>query len=151
MNNLNEILNSNKNGPQKAPFDVPEGYFETLEDRLVAQIEALEEKPNTRQTIIRILKPVIGLAASFLLILILVKYPLNKFTTQITNRQHVNIPTEDDNYMQEVLLNNPTFFDDKTLVQTITSDQSQSPESDELISILSSEMNDYEIFAELNN
>lgn len=150
MKELNDIFDSERQGPTMAPFEVPAGYFENFEERLEAKIQALDEKPNSRKTIIRVLKPVIGLAASFLLVFLLVKYPISLLSPkQIATQQTSEI--EDDSYMKDLLLSTPSYFDDKTLVQTMVAEPTQPSESKELMSILSEEMNDYEIFAALNN
>ena len=151
MKNFDDILKTENNGPQKPPFDVPPGYFETFEDRLEAKIAALDEKPSNRKTIIRILKPVAGLAASFLLIMLLLKYPLQKIT-QDTNSQNETALVEDSDSWQDVLMGNTAFFDDNTLMSAITAEEGANTiQSDEVMTILSSEVTDYEVYAELYN
>ncbi|WP_372774959.1 hypothetical protein [Mangrovibacterium sp.] len=151
MKDTNNIWNPEQKGSKKPPFDVPTGYFETFEDRLDARITALEEKPGTRKTIIRILKPVIGLAACFVLILLLVKYPLSRFTGTIVAETEIESTYERD-LLEDVILSNTLFIDDKILVQTIaTTDLSNNTNHEEMVIIASEELNDYEIFAELYN
>lgn len=151
MKDINDILNSQQHDPKEPPFDVPPGYFETFEDRLEAQITASEEKPSKRKTIIRILKPIAGLAASFLLIMLLLKYPLKKITPELASQDETSL-SEESNLWQEIFMGNTVFFDDNTLVTTMNTDESSNPgESEELINILSSELTDYEIYAELYN
>lgn len=152
MEEIKDILKTNQEGPKKQPFEVPAGYFETFEDRMEAQINALDEKPDMRRTIVRILKPIAGLAASFLLIMLLVKYPLSHLNTVFT-AQNQSSQVDEDDYWQELFLTNSSFLDDQKLVQSITAaDNESSPaHSEEIISIISTEMNDYEIIAELSN
>ncbi|WP_163717314.1 hypothetical protein [Mangrovibacterium lignilyticum] len=151
MKNMNDIFNPEKEGSKNSPFDVPKGYFETFEDRLEAQITAMEEKPSRSRTIIRILKPVVGLAASFLLIMLLVKYPLNKITPSLTSLDDSSF-VEDSDYWKEIILSNSIFIDDRALLQVMNNNETTSPgESDEIIATVSSELNDYEVFAELYN
>lgn len=150
MKKFDDILNEN-NGPKADnPFKVPEGYFETFEDRLEAQLQATNEQKSTKKTIIRILKPVLGLAASFLLIMLLIKYPLQKITPVISSNEYTE--ENDSGWFEDVFISSTTFMDDSTLLQNIDSSEIKTPaESDELISYLSTELNDYEVFAELNN
>lgn len=150
MNKFDDILNKGDKPGNENPFQVPEGYFETFEDRLEAKLEALNEQKSTSKTIIRILKPVLGLAASFILVMLLIKYPLEELTPKLSSN---NLSTESESgWFEEVFVSNATFFDDKEFIQNIDSTETQSPaESEELISYLSGELNDYEIFAELNN
>ncbi len=149
MKNEKDIFDFNTTG-NKAPFDLPPAYFETFEDRLEARIRAAEEKPNTRRTIMRVLRPVVGLAASFLVILLVVKYPLTKFAPELLGHND-GIEQSDSAWFEERVLDNTAFFDDRALVQSMTTEETATPaNSEELINYLSSEMNDYELFAELN-
>jgi len=151
MKNMDDIFNSEQQNSPKPPFDVPPGYFETFEERLEARINALEEKPNTRRTFIRILKPIAGLAASFLLIMLLIKYPLSKITSKFASPDEIS-STEDSDLWREIFMSNSLFFDDKTLVNTIVSDETSATiDSDEMFAIMSSELNDYEVYDELYN
>jgi hypothetical protein len=52
---------------EKPPFDVPENYFDTFHVRLKERIET-ENAENIKPGIIRMLKPLIGLAAGILFI-----------------------------------------------------------------------------------
>lgn len=150
MKKLNDIFDFEKPSPNQAPFEVPAGYFETFENRLEARIAALDEKPSSRRTVLRVLKPILGLAASFLLVFLLVKYPMSLISPRQIADQQANA-IEDDNYMKDLLLSTPSYFDDKTLVQAMVTEPKQPSESEELISVLSEEITDYEIIAALNN
>jgi len=150
MKGTNNILNEQDGPKLRPPFDVPEGYFETFEDRLEARIAAMEEPKSTKVTLLRILKPIVGLAAGFLLIMTLIKYPLSKVTSLLSNQQ--NTATESADWADEPFMSNISFFDDREFVQIIESDESLSPEQeDKFIDYITHELNDYEIFAELNN
>jgi hypothetical protein len=150
MKNFDDILKKSNGHKAENPFQVPEGYFETFEDRLEAQLEAMnEQKPGTR-TIVRILKPVLGLAACFLLVMLLIKYPLKEITPILSSEELTS--KSDSSWFEEIFVSNATFFDDNALLQNIEGNESQNPAgSDELINYLSTELNDYEVFAELNN
>lgn len=151
MKDINNIWKPDQEESKKSPFGVPAGYFETFEERLEAKITALEEKPDTRKTIIRILKPVIGLAACFVLVLLLVKYPLTKFSSTNVTENEIELTIESD-YLEDVILSNVLFLDDKVLIQSIaTADASDETYQEAMVNIASEELNDYEIFAELYN
>ncbi|GET27946.1 EI24 domain-containing protein [Prolixibacter sp. SD074] len=66
------------------PFGTPEAYFETFSKRLNSRIRA-EEKPVPRLQWLSILKPVLGLAASFALVFFLLYVPLENFLPGIWN------------------------------------------------------------------
>jgi len=56
---------------EKAPFRVPEGYFDNLADRIIENVEQDEEKEKVR--ILPLMKSFLWMAASFLFILTLGK------------------------------------------------------------------------------
>lgn len=60
------------------PFRVPESYFETFADRLKVRIEE-EEQPNKKRSLFIYLKPILMMAASFVLVMLLVSVPIKKF------------------------------------------------------------------------
>ncbi|MBR6424310.1 MAG: hypothetical protein IKS47_06520 [Bacteroidales bacterium] len=68
MNEQYDILESARRSGQ--PFKMPEGYFETFEDRLMERIsvETKQEAPSRRQRIWLVVKPALALAATFALI-----------------------------------------------------------------------------------
>ncbi len=51
-----------------SPFRVPEGYFETMEDRVMARIAEESAVVEVKRPVWRILKPALTLAATFALI-----------------------------------------------------------------------------------
>jgi hypothetical protein len=63
---------------KEQPFRVPENYFETFADRLKARIEE-EEQPAESRTVFFYLRPVLMMAASILLVMLLVSVPIKNF------------------------------------------------------------------------
>ena len=62
------------------PFGTPDRYFDTFSVRLQMKLETDKEGlTHPKQRIIRFLKPVFGLAASFALIFLLVYWPIKTF------------------------------------------------------------------------
>ena len=66
MNEQKDILESARQAGQ--PFKVPEGYFESLEDRLMARISAESAPQPKARGVWTVLKPALALAATFALI-----------------------------------------------------------------------------------
>lgn len=63
---IDDLLSRRRDAEQ--PFRVPEGYFDALEDRVMARI-AMEEAPETdRRRVWTVIKPALALAATFALI-----------------------------------------------------------------------------------
>jgi hypothetical protein len=73
-----EIENKHSNlppGSNNHPFRLPEGYFDQLPQQVMDKIEMGDHR-NKESVIIRYIKPIIGLAASFALIMGLVYVPM---------------------------------------------------------------------------
>lgn len=66
MDNLDEKYKS------KNPFTVPDGYFDTLEDRVVSRVQ----ETSREMTLLRILRPYLGLAALFTFAMVIVQLAL---------------------------------------------------------------------------
>lgn len=77
---------------KRNPFTVPEGYFDILTDRVMQRIEESEEAPKKRGLIFY-LRPVIGLAASFVLVALLVNFPI-----RYLNKQNEAATASSENY-----------------------------------------------------
>lgn len=136
--------------PKSNPFKTPDFYFETLEERIMAGIEQSQKKETRLSRSIRILKPIIGLAASFILVYLLVSYPLNNLLpdnlvkTEISNSDSLN---ETDSYDFFFLL-----VKENTLVNAITSEDetnSTALNNDEMLAYISVGMSDMEIYSEI--
>lgn len=84
---------------KEQPFRTPENYFETFAERLITRI-AEEEYPEKKRSLLVILKPIVAIAAVFVLALLLVYEPLKKF-----------FPSEQETVVQEISNKN---FDDST-------------------------------------
>ena len=81
MDNLQDKKSPLSNISNENPFRVPNHYFDDFSARLQAKIEAESEiVPDQPNRFIRILKPALGLAASFALIFLLVYWPVKTFT-----------------------------------------------------------------------
>jgi len=94
MDNLDEKYKS------KNPFTVPDGYFDTLEDRVMSRMK----ETHRETTLLRILKPYFGLAALFAFAMIVVQLALpgladeNGTSMKKEMRQEVMVAqTEDEN------------------------------------------------------
>jgi hypothetical protein len=66
MKHQDYILKTMENLKGNSPYKVPEGYFDQLSGQIQARIQ--EEQQSSRSPIIQMMKPWIGLAASFILI-----------------------------------------------------------------------------------
>ena len=138
--------------PEKNPFRTPEGYFDSIEDRIMKEIKhnSRTKAPSTK--IIRLLKPAFGLAASLLLIALLVYSPIKtrlssssaktelvqSSSTDLLDSYSLNLASIDDN-----ALVNAIFTDDATNVSPAN--------SDELLAYMSSNLNEVEIYSEIQN
>ncbi len=143
LNNIAPKLSGIKKDP---PFRVPENYFEDLPARLQSRIAQLDdtkkEKPNT---IVRILKPALGLAASFAIIFMLVYWPLSKFQGKYAGQNQAGTEAVDENYYSLV-----AGLDENSLYSLLQENETEEQFNDEeLASYLSTTFNDYDLFAEI--
>jgi hypothetical protein len=134
------------------PFKTPEGYFESFEDKVMSKIKFNTKPHKTSTKVIRMLKPILSLAASFVLVILLVQYPIKRFLKNDT------VVSE-----QENLINNNSFdlysislsmVDDHTLINSLFSDDKSNDyniDPDEMFSYLSSRLNEVEIYSDFQN
>lgn len=81
MDNIKDKKSTLSNQSKETPFRVPDRYFDDFSARLQTRIEGESRiVPNQPNRFIRILKPALGLAASFALIFLLVYWPVKTFT-----------------------------------------------------------------------
>ncbi len=144
---------NNSEFPKDNPFGVPEGYFGMLEDRISGRIRQEEGKKVSKEVkVIRMLKPLLGLAASFAIVFMLVHYPLSKFLPWYMSKHATNKIEETSQTEQKILAAFTDDIDESTFFQILTSQENQNKiDSDEIISFLSSELSDYEVYAEIIN
>ena len=136
--------------PPKNPFRTPDSYFESLEDRIMGNIKDKTKKKSSSSTIIRFMKPALGIAASITLIYMLAYYPINKFLLKDTDKTELTDLTATD------LLNdysiNLASIDDNSLINAIFTDETNTFDEtnpDEFLAYLSTGLNDIEIYSEI--
>lgn len=79
----------NRSKDERGKFSVPEGYFESLTDRVLESVAA-EEVPIVsieRVTVWQQLKPVVGLAASFLIFAMFAYFPLQMVLSKSDSKE----------------------------------------------------------------
>jgi hypothetical protein len=136
---------------EKNPFRTPEGYFDTIEDRIVERLEPSIRKKTTTYRIVRFIKPVIGIAASLLLVYLLVKSPANVDNIQQSTNVSTTESTSTD--LLDFFQLNLGTVDDNVLANAIFSDDSNVARLDsaEVFAYLSSDLNEIEIYSEIQN
>ncbi len=97
MKDLEKIAPELSKLKNENPFRVPEGYFDDFAARLQSKIEAEQSfVPSKKSTIIRYLKPAIGLAAGFALIFSLAYWPLKSLTPkQVVKNNTIELDIND--------------------------------------------------------
>jgi len=134
--------------PGTNPFRTPEGYFDSLEDRIMKGIQLPEKKKNNSSQIIRILKPVMGIAASLTLVYLLANYPFTNNTIKTEVSLTYTLSTKDDSTL------NFSLIDENTLVDAIFSDEESTVADinpDDMLAYLSTGLNEIEIYSEIQN
>ncbi len=134
------------------PFRTPESYFETLEDRIMGNIEYQAKKKTSSGRIIQYLKPALGLVASFALVYILVYFPINILLEKNVAQTEATDSTA--SYLPDEYSLSLDLADENTLVNAIFSNEPNDAAElnpDEVLAYLSSRMNELEIYAEIQN
>jgi len=133
-------------------FRTPENYFESLEDRIMGNINDQTKKKSSSTKIIQFMKPALGLAASFTLIFMLGYYSINTYLLKDTAEIEQTETTATD------LLNdypiNLSSIDDNSLINAIFTDETNvfaETNPDEFLAYLSSGLNEVDIYAEFQN
>jgi len=153
MNEKKNIGNALQNRPSKPPFRVPDGYFDTLEDRIEARIADESSPVSSKGKLIRMMKPMLAMAASFALIFMLVYYPLSVFLPNYLAK-NTEIPAdtttvnENDLVISYLTGLTHSYYD-------LFSAEEETPEIEvneqDMLDYLAFEMNEAEIYAELAN
>ena len=134
------------------PFRTPDHYFDTIEDRIMGGIEQPMITKAKSGRIIRFLKPALGLAASLSIVYLLVNYSMNKPTLNTGTKMEVAVSSPSDLLDNYTL--NLTSIDDNTLASAIFSDETNNivaTNPDEVLAYLASDLNDVEIYSEIQN
>ncbi|MDP2113284.1 MAG: hypothetical protein Q8K69_04430 [Bacteroidota bacterium] len=139
---------------KKNPFRTPDHYFDSIEDRVMGAIEYEAKNKTTSKSgkIIQLLKPVLGLAASFAIVYLLAYYPIKYFSPSSLVKSEITDSSSFDNMDAYAL--NFSLFDENSLFNTILGDETSALseiKSDELLAYLSTDMNDLEIYSEIQN
>ncbi len=144
MNELKNIAPELSKIKKETPFGTPKYYFDDFSARMHTKIEAEKQPAKEKKSrIIQILKPVVGLAASFALIFMLVYVPLKTFIPKEMNKV-AQISEYPDAEFRKVLedLDENAFFallDEKT-------EASNDFTNDDLVLFVNANFTDYEIF-----
>lgn len=72
--------------PQEQHFEVPKNYFEKLEQQTMIEVNELENP--TKRGIWQMLKPAMGLAASFIVVGLLVYVPMKLYMPSIMDKYY---------------------------------------------------------------
>lgn len=136
------------------PFRTPDHYFESIEDKVMGQIEYEAKRKTTSgsRKIYQFLKPALGLAASFALIVMLSYYPLKYFTPKsMVESQTIDSSATDkmDPYSLHIAMIDESAFLNALFGEEKTTDTAL--DQDEILAYLSNEMTDLEIYAEIQN
>jgi hypothetical protein len=132
------------------PFRTPDRYFDSLEDRIMGGIKSAAKSKSPSAKIIRLLKPVLGLAASITLVYIMLYSPINNFMQKGTIKSEVAVTNATSAVDDSTL--NFSMIDDNTLINAIFSDETSNVSginSDDMLAYLSSGMNEVEIYSEI--
>lgn len=112
---------------KKSPFTVPEGYFDKLTDRVVEHVN--QEKKSRKVRFIQIVKPYMGLAAIFLLALLVVQV----IFPHVVDKNRMLLK-DGEQIQQTATIDNEVIFDSHF-----------NPTNEEIIEYLTTEVDSYEL------
>ena len=153
---MKTINKTNQNNLKEIPFGVPNGYFDSFESRLEKRMrtETQENGKSLRGKIIKLIKPVIGIAAALILVLLLVNFPLEKNSLSLVSEvqeNSVEMQYEEELMAQSIDLDEKTFYDVIITSEDSTVSILSIDDPEKVITILSDELNDYDLYAEIIN
>lgn len=154
MSNLKKIAPELSKMKKELPFGVPKNYFDDFSARLHQRIEAEKHPASPIQNpVIRYLKPVLGLAASFALIFMLVYWPIKTFMPRmVKTNTYIEQSSNEDIYLSFLEeLDENSFF--SLLHEAGNNGETTTAgfNDEELLSYISSNVSDYEIYIYAEN
>lgn len=141
---------------KETPFRVPDNYFMDFPARVQFKIQTEKEAlPQEKKSIIRYLKPALGLAASFALIFMLVYWPIKTFLpnymAQTTNTT-IEQESEIEPYMPSIeQIDENSFFGLVIETLSVSEESEEDFNDEELLNYLSANVSDYELFLHTEN
>jgi hypothetical protein len=144
MDFSDEIQDKLKGEGKELPFRVPRHYFDDFPARLQSRIEQESRTPITKRlNLMDYLKPVMGLAAAFAAVFVLVYYPARLITrTSLTAKS--SVVNEDERIINLVEpVDDQTFF---ALLENVSADEKM--DGTEIESYIASNYSDYDIYLE---
>lgn len=151
MDELKDIAPELSKMKKETPFRTPKNYFEDFSARMdlnVAQ-EKAEPNPEPKANIIQLLKPALGLAASFALIFLLVYVPVKTFMPkEITQVAETTSEFSDNDFYNIVEGIGENAY--LTMLEESASEEENYTEED-LTLLVSANFTDFEIYENLGN
>ncbi|RIJ45883.1 hypothetical protein D1614_21485 [Maribellus luteus] len=130
------------------PFGTPEQYFDDFSARLHTRMaaEAQSSAPQ-KPRIFQLLKPALGLAASFAVVVMLVYVPLRLFMPKELNQVAQVTDTSDAGFLNII-----EKIDEESFVALLNDTESEDDfTNDELALYVSANFSDYELYENLTN
>lgn len=154
MNKKHHIPTRVQKQEHDLPFAVPDGYFDTLEDRIEARIAEETNTISPKGKLIRMLKPILGMAASFAVIFLLVYYPLSVFLPGYLAKNAEEPAAKNETFAEEEALYSYLLVSEQSLYDILNAETEQTGgevTADEMLDYLATAMNETEIYAEFKN
>ena len=134
--------------PKENPFGTPEGYFDTLEGRILDRVAAEEEVKAPKTPIIRMLAPYAAVAAMFLLVFMAWNFVLNKFPGNSPDAPRQAQQISDTLYLDYYDIHEATIAEQfATIADSAFQDSIDQSESQAIIEYLAYEDIDYALSA----
>jgi hypothetical protein len=153
MSNLKKIAPKLSEINKEQPFGVPKNYFDDFPARLHAKIEAEKHAPLQKQnSVIRYLKPALGLAAGFAMIFLIVYWPIKSFLPAYLAKKESYIEQTTNN--EDIYLSYIEKLDESSFFSLLNGNGESiltGFNDEDLLSYISSNVSDYEIYIYAEN
>jgi hypothetical protein len=147
MKNQDQISAKLAGLKKENPFRAPSGYFDDFPARMQHRLE-LEKAGEEKQKIrfITMVKPILGLAAAFAAVFIMVYWPVSTINNRQTAKME-SAPAE--HSVANDLISLFEHIDEHTFYALLEKEtDSYLPENDQLVAYLADNFSDYDVFLE---
>jgi len=145
------IENKFGNLKKDQPFQVPEGYFESFADRLMVRIKE-EEYPAKKRSVFIYLMPVLMMAASILVVILLLSVPLKRLLPSDSGNGSIVLQQSNTNSVADsiVPITLISYFSESQFLSAVTDMEvieSDTISNDDLADFISTNYSDYDVIA----
>mgnify|MGYP000044189379 CR=1 FL=1 len=149
MDELKNIAPELSKIKKETPFRPPKHYFDDFPAHMQMRLTDEQQKKPTKKRFIQIVKPVLGLVASFAIILLLVKIPMKIYDKKNTEQASLSTSEQGNTTFTDLIKQ----IDELSFISALYDDSETNNDfsEEELTLYVSTNFNNYEIYKNLDN